>query len=222
MSQLRVDALRSESGTGAVDFPNGITITGVVTATSISQSIAGDLTVSNNFNALGVSTFSSLGTLTVTNDGTVGGSLTVTGAAVAGTAVVGSAISMSTGALDGGATVRILGESLNIAGVATGLGLKLSGVATATDFNATSDVTLKQDVSIIDNALNMIEQLEGVSWRWKGSLIPSLGVTAQNVETVAPELVKTGDHKTVNYNGLIGVLIQAVKELKAEVDNLKK
>jgi len=221
MSQLRVDALRSESGTGAVDFPKGITVTGVVTATSISQNIVGDLTVSNNFNVSGVSTFSSLGKLTVTNDGTVGGSLTVTGAAVAGTAVVGSAISMSAGALDGGATVRILGESLNIAGVATGLGLKLSGVATATDFNATSDITLKQDVSIIDNALDMIEQLEGVSWRWKDSLIPSLGVTAQNVETVAPELVKTGDHKTVNYNGLIGVLIQAVKELKAEVDNLK-
>ena len=219
MSQLRVDSLRSESGTGAVDFPKGITVTGVVTATVLEQSLTGDLTVSNNLNVSGVTTNAKLA---VTNDGTVGGSLTVTGAAVAGTAVVGSAISMSAGALDGGVSVRILGESLNIAGVATGLGLKLSGVATATDFNATSDVTLKQDVSIIDNALDMIEQLEGVSWRWKGSLIPSLGVTAQNVETVAPELVKTGDHKTVNYNGLIGVLIQAVKELKAEVDNLKR
>lgn len=218
MSQLRVDALRSESGTGAVDFPKGITVTGVVTATAVSQNIVGDLTVSSNLNVSGVTTNAKLA---VTNDGTVGGSLTVTGAAVAATATVGAAISMSAGALDGGATVRILGESLNIAGVATGLGLKLSGVATATDFNATSDVTLKQDVSIIDNALDMIEQLEGVSWRWKDSLIPSLGVTAQNVETVAPELVKTGDHKTVNYNGLIGVLIQAVKELKAEVDNLK-
>ena len=208
MSQLRVDSLRSESGTGAVDFPKGITVTGVVTATVLEQSLTGDLTVSSNLNVSGVTTS---GKLTVTNDGTVGGALTVTGAAVAATATVGAAISMSAGALDGGATVRILGSNLNLA-----------GVATATDFNATSDVTLKQDVSIIDNALDMIEQLEGVSWRWKDSLMPSLGVTAQNVETVAPELVKTGNHKTVNYNGLIGVLIQAVKELKAEVDNLKR
>ena len=211
MSQLRVDSLRSESGTGAVDFPKGITVTGVVTATVLEQPLTGDLTISRNLNVSGVTTLPTLAKLTVTNDGTVGGSLTVTGAAVAATATVGAAISMSAGALDGGATVRILGSNLNLA-----------GVATATDFNATSDVTLKQDVSIIDNALDMIEQLEGVSWRWKDSLMPSLGVTAQNVETVAPELVKTGNHKTVNYNGLIGVLIQAVKELKAEVDNLKR
>ena len=92
----------------------------------------------------------------------------------------------------------------------------------ATNFNSTSDVTLKQDVSAIDNALEMISQLEGVSWKWKETLKPSLGVTAQNVEEVAPELVSNGDHKSVNYNGLIGILIEAVKELKSEVDELKR
>jgi hypothetical protein len=92
----------------------------------------------------------------------------------------------------------------------------------ATNFNSTSDVTLKQDVSAIDNALEMISQLEGVSWKWKETLKPSLGVTAQNVEEVAPELVSNGSHKSVNYNGLIGILIEAVKELKSEVDELKR
>ena len=96
------------------------------------------------------------------------------------------------------------------------------GDISATNFNSTSDVTLKQDVSVIDNALEMISQLEGVSWKWKETLKPSLGVTAQNVETVAPELVSNGSHKSVNYNGLIGILIEAVKELKSEVDELKR
>ena len=100
--------------------------------------------------------------------------------------------------------------------------INASGDVSAANFNSTSDITLKQDVSVIDNALEMISQLEGVSWKWKESLEPSLGVTAQNVEEVAPELVSNGDHKSVNYNGLIGILIEAVKELKYEVDKLKR
>ena len=113
--------------------------------------------------------------------------------------------------------VTTTSSNVNVTGNVT-----VTGDVTANDFNSTSDVTLKQDVSVIDNALEMISQLEGVSWKWKESLKPSLGVTAQNVEEVAPELVSNGDHKSVNYNGLIGILIEAVKELKSEVDELKR
>jgi hypothetical protein len=49
----------------------------------------------------------------------------------------------------------------------------------------------------------------------------SYGVIAQELEEILPDLVKTGEVKSVNYNGLIGVLIEAVKELKAEVEELK-
>ena len=101
-------------------------------------------------------------------------------------------------------------------------GLTVNGTVAATDFNSTSDITLKDNVSIIDNALEMINNLEGISWNWKDSGKASLGVSAQNVETVAPELVTTGDHKSVNYNGLVGVLIEGpVKSLSAEVETLK-
>lgn len=210
MSQLRVDSLRSESGTGAVDFPNGITVTGVVTATVLPQTVTGDLTISNNLNVSGVTTLPTLDKLTVTNDGTVGGSLTVTGAAVAATATVGSAISMSAGALDGGDTVRILGLNLNLA-----------GVATATDFNATSDSKLKENVTTVGGALDKVNELRGVSFSWKETGESSYGVIAQELEQVLPELVRGSDPKTVNYNGIIGVLIEAIKELKAEVDSLK-
>ena len=125
------------------------------------------------------------------------GNVTVTLPKVTGTAIVG-------------------GSNSNDTNITT------TGDVSATNFNSTSDVTLKQDVSVIDNALEMISQLEGVSWKWKETLKPSLGVTAQNVEEVAPELVSNGDHKSVNYNGLIGILIEAVKELKSEVDELKR
>ena len=45
---------------------------------------------------------------------------------------------------------------------------------------------------------------------------------AQDVEKEFPELVHTDEFKSVNYNGLVGVLIEAIKELKAEVEELKK
>jgi hypothetical protein len=47
-------------------------------------------------------------------------------------------------------------------------------------------------------------------------------VIAQEVEKVLPELIGQGETKSVNYNGLIGVLIEAVKELSEEVKDLKK
>ena len=110
----------------------------------------------------------------------------------------------------------------NITSVGTLTGLTVNGTVAATDFNSTSDITLKDNVSIIDNALEMINNLEGISWNWKDSGKASLGVSAQNVETVAPELVSNGSsHKAVNYNGLVGVLIEAVKSLSAEVETLK-
>ena len=83
----------------------------------------------------------------------------------------------------------------NITSLGTLTGLTVNGTVAATDFNSTSDITLKDNVSIIDNALEMINNLEGISWNWKDSGKASLGVSAQNVETVAPELVTTGDHK---------------------------
>ena len=92
----------------------------------------------------------------------------------------------------------------------------------AQNFNATSDITLKQDISIIDNAMEMIQNLEGINWSWKNNGKAAMGVSAQNVEEVAPQLVGNGEYKSVNYNGLVGILIEAVKSLKEEIDELKK
>ena len=57
MSIIRADSIKNRAGNGAPDFPNGITVTGVVTSTSISQNITGDLTVSGNLGVGGTVTY---------------------------------------------------------------------------------------------------------------------------------------------------------------------
>jgi hypothetical protein len=65
-------------------------------------------------------------------------------------------------------------------------------------------------------------QLNGVSFDWKETQQPSMGIIAQELEEVFPELVRSSDIKSVNYNGLIGVLIEAVKEQQKQIEELKK
>ena len=92
-----------------------------------------------------------------------------------------------------------------------------------------SDIALKENIAIIPNALDKISQLEGVSWDWKDSWRgSSIGLVAQNVEKIFPELVKEAPslnkdetHKNLNYNGLIGLLVESIKELKDEIMELK-
>lgn len=105
-------------------------------------------------------------------------------------------------------------------GNTSNLGMSV-GVVTATDFNSASDINLKENIKTIENSLNTIEQLRGVTFNWKENQKPSLGVIAQEVQEILPELVNNGTIKSVNYNGIIGVLIEAIKELKKEVEELK-
>jgi hypothetical protein len=100
--------------------------------------------------------------------------------------------------------------------------LTASFTVEALDFNSTSDLNLKTNVNTIENSLDIVNSLRGVSFDWKVNGNKSYGVIAQELEEVLPDLVTTKDNKSVNYNGLVGVLIQAVKELSAEVEELKK
>jgi hypothetical protein len=84
-----------------------------------------------------------------------------------------------------------------------------------------SDQRLKQNIQPLENALAKVEQLRGVSFEWKNAAQDSgtqIGVIAQEVETVLPELVSTDSegYKSVAYGQLTAVLVEAVKELKAE------
>ena len=116
---------------------------------------------------------------------------------------------------------------LNVVGVITASsfstpgGLNVVGVITCTDLNSTSDENLKYDIKKIENSISLLNEIDGVGFKWKLNDKSSIGVIAQKVEKVLPELVSQGEPKSVNYNGLIGVLIEAVKELSARIEELE-
>jgi len=99
-----------------------------------------------------------------------------------------------------------------------------------------SDIKLKDNVQVVEGALEKVSQLEGVTFEWKKNGRESAGVIAQNVEEVFPRAVKEVDtlseegetHKVVDYNQLSALFIEAIKELKeenkllrAEIESLK-
>jgi hypothetical protein len=98
----------------------------------------------------------------------------------------------------------------------------VTGVTTSTDFDSLSDFNLKTNIHQIEDSLSKVIQIRGVTFDWKETNRSSAGVIAQEVEKVLPELVNGEEIKTVNYNGVIGALVEAVKELKAENDILKE
>ena len=118
--------------------------------------------------------------------------------------------------LDVVGTTQIIGQ-VNITG-----NMNVSGIVTATDFDSLSDVNLKTNVVVIENPLDKVLQLRGVNFDWKEDNRPSMGVIAQEVEEILPQLVHGHETKTVNYNGLIGLLIECVKKQQEEIDELKK
>jgi|MDTC01.3.fsa_nt_gb hypothetical protein len=95
-----------------------------------------------------------------------------------------------------------------------------------------SDERLKENIKLVDGALDKVKQLKGVTFNYTQDGKVSAGVIAQDVEKVLPEAVaekkiplKTDDgllYKTVRYDALHSLLIEAIKELSAEVDELKK
>ena len=89
---------------------------------------------------------------------------------------------------------------------------------------ASSDIKLKKNISTIDNALDKVNLLRGVEFDYIENGNHNIGVIAQEVEAVLPDLVHTNeetDTKSVAYSNLTAVLIEAVKELTAEVNTLK-
>ena len=97
-----------------------------------------------------------------------------------------------------------------------------TGTLSAVNVNSLSDSRFKENVETIENAVGKVNQLRGVEYDWSNGTGASVGVIAQEVQEVYPQLIKDGgDRLTVNYNGLVGLLLQAVKELSAEVEALK-
>ena len=172
-------------------------------------------------------------TLTVDENATIAGNLTVSGtlstagggitntARAALSAGTGISYNNSTGVItctvDTPAEVGLSSLSNN--------GNSLSGNFTATgNITAFSDERLKENVQTIEGALDKVSQMRGVTYNYKSELNDGqrgTGVIAQEMQQVMPEVVQEGEYLSVAYGNIVGVLIEAVKELKAELDQCK-
>jgi hypothetical protein len=100
------------------------------------------------------------------------------------------------------------------------------------NITAITDTKAKTNVEPINDALAIVEELQGVRYDWRDDFVAKMnaprtkqiGLIAQDVEKVVPEIVLSPDegYKSVDYSRLTAVLIEAVKELKAENDELRK
>jgi hypothetical protein len=177
-------------------------------------------------------------TITGLTNANLSGSAGITNANLANSTISGVSLGGSLNALSFGSYLTSAGSyngstarTVSVAGTSVNTGNTLvardisgdftAGTITATDFNSTSDIRVKENISTFKSGLETIKQLRGVNYSLKENGRKSIGVIAQELEEILPDLVKTGEVKSVNYNGLIGVLIEAVKELSKEVEELK-
>ena len=99
-----------------------------------------------------------------------------------------------------------------------------TGQLTATDLNSSSDKRLKKNIKTVTSALDTVNALRGVSFDWKEGNGKAIGLIAQEVQQVLPEIVSADDsgYLTIRYNNVIGLLVEAIKELKADFEAYKK
>ena len=116
-----------------------------------------------------------------------------------------------------------LGTSDNVQFAALGIGATNSSAGTITatgNITAYSDERLKSDIETIDSALSKVLRMRGVTYTKDDK--KGLGVIAQEVEKVIPEVIEEGEYKSVAYGNIVGVLIEAIKDLKKELDEHKQ
>jgi hypothetical protein len=138
-------------------------------------------------------------------------------------------IGMSTGnALIMGATTpstQVITSALSLTQTGT---LTVSGDVVA--YGSPSDIALKNIKEKVPNALDSVLKLNGYKFDWKepneiANIKEDIGVIAQEVEEFFPELVRKNEDtgmKSVRYQGLISVLIEAIKEQQNQIDDLQK
>ena len=192
-----------------------------------------------------VNAMTHLASLTLTTDLAVADGGTGSSTASAARTALGVAIGSDVQAFNTNLTAinQALTTTSDVQFDSFGVGTAASG--TTGEIRATNDVTafyssdqrLKENIINIDNAVDIVKQLNGVRYDWTEAYIESkggedgtfvrkqdIGVIAQEVEKVFPEIVaeNSGGYKAVKYERLVAVLIEAVKELSDEVARLKE
>lgn len=155
------------------------------------------------------------------------GKPSTTGSGASGTwgiSITGSAASAGSASTASYATSAGTAGALTTTNSYTMAGLTVNGSITASgNITAYSDARLKTNVETLTNALHKVKLLRGVSYVSKLDANEHIGVIAQEVERVLPQVVKTHNDslKSVAYGNIVGLLIEAIKELEARVAELE-
>ena len=145
------------------------------------------------------------------------------------------------GKVDASGSIEGVGATITGSTELTSLGVGTAASGTTGEIRATneitayyaSDIALKENITTIDNALDIVNSLQGVKFDWKDEYIKSrggedgyfvrkhdTGIIAQDIEKVLPEIVaqRADGYKGVKYEKLMGLVIQAIKELSKKMD----
>ena len=107
-------------------------------------------------------------------------------------------------------------------------------LANITAYGSPSDIKLKENIEVIDNALDKVKQLKGITYTLKSDGNRLTGLIAQDLEKVLPEAVYTSEtipdeingieaeeHLAIRYGNTVGLLVEAIKELEARIKELE-
>ena len=184
------------------------------------------------------------GSVNISQNITVAGNITgnITGSAtnastasyVLGSSVAGAVTLASTASsanFNGGlkTTSDVQFDSLGIGVAASGVTGEIRATADIIAYYS-SDERLKENIEVIPDALSKVKQIKGVSFDWKENISDvtsktghDIGVIAQDIEAILPELVDTRDsgYKAVSYEKIVALLIEAIKDQQLQIDELK-
>jgi hypothetical protein len=131
-----------------------------------------------------------------------------------------------TAALNGNATTATTATTAN--SLSSSASINTSGNITAANVSATtvtttSDIRLKSDIRNLENSLDKVCQLRGVQYRLNDNENISIGMIAQEVEPIIPEVVTEDEDgfKGLQYQNIVSLLVESIKELKKEIEILK-
>ena len=118
-----------------------------------------------------------------------------------------------------------VGIKVNESGLPLSYALDVSGSIRASGTVVqSSDIRLKENIKNISNASDKLERISGVYFNWRDSKKAAVGVIAQEVQEVLPEVVSEDNkgYLNVDYGGIVPLLIETVKEQKNTIENLEK
>ena len=137
----------------------------------------------------------------------------------------GKVANSATTATDAATTNAIVAR--DVYGGFSAVSISVSETITAQTVSTTSDPQLKKDMTVLNDCIQKIDMINGYSFTWKNNTHePGMqyGLNADEVEEMNSDLIRIGTegYKSVNYNGVLAVMLGAIKELKAEVEILKE